>query len=170
MTRSLSLALALFAAHLLEEALTGMHDDRLIVAAYAWLAPLGGRHAAYLVFQLTVLICLGAVFVYAHGIRGRRLLLAAFGLSLFAESHHAVRALATLSWNSGLVTSLPLPILGAMLLRRAFASSKDFACSTTSSSPWASGGSSSDSRPSSPPDRALDCSGSRKATTTPPHD
>ena len=53
MNRALAVASAFYLPHLLEEALTGMHDDALIVAAFAPLANLEPRHAAYLVFQLT---------------------------------------------------------------------------------------------------------------------
>jgi len=108
-----------FLAHLTDEALFGMHDDPLIATAYAWLAPLGARHAAYLVFQITVAIGLGASLLVAAGGWGRRAVLFGFGLALLAEAHHPLRALLNGAGNAGLLTSLPLPILGALLLRRA---------------------------------------------------
>jgi hypothetical protein len=118
-TRALGLAVALFVPHLIEEALTGMHDDALIVAAYAPLVALGPRHAAYLVFQLTFALGLGATWLFSLGGRARLAVVGAFAITLLAEAHHAVRAVSTLSYDSGLLTSLPLPFVGFFLARRA---------------------------------------------------
>jgi hypothetical protein len=131
MKRLLGLALALYLPHLLDEALTGMHDDPLIVAAYARLAHLGARHAAYLVFQVTLALGLGATFLFARGGRARLTVMGVLGLALLAEAHHAVRALSTLSYDSGLCTSLPLPFLGALVVHRVIAARRIIACSTT---------------------------------------
>jgi len=159
MKRLVATALVLEGAHLLEEALTGMHDDPIIVAAYAPFAPLGARHAAYLIFQVTFALGLLACALVALG--ARRIVAFAFGLVLLAESHHVLRAIYTHSANSGLVTSLALPVLGALLLGK-------LACSTTSSSPWESVASSSGSRRSWPLARRRGSSDFRPATTTPP--
>jgi hypothetical protein len=168
MKRLLGLALALYLPHLLDEALTGMHDDPLIVAAYAPLTHLGPRHAAYLVFQVTLALGLGATFLFACGGRARLAVMGVLGLALLAEAHHAVRALGTLSYDSGLVTSLPLPFLGALVVHHVIAARRILACSTTSSSPWASAASSSGSRPSSPRGRARASSASPGSTTPRP--
>jgi hypothetical protein len=111
--------------HLTDEALTGMHDDPIIAAAYAPLAPLGPRHAAYLVFQITFALAVIAA------LSPPRLVHFVLGLALVAEGHHVIRAICTHHVNSGLFTSFPLPILGALV------------CFITSSSPWASAASSS---------------------------
>ncbi|RYE92283.1 MAG: HXXEE domain-containing protein [Myxococcales bacterium] len=116
--RPLELIAALYVPHLLEEALTGMHDDPLIVSAYGALAGLDPRHAAYLVFQLTFAAALGLAVAYTRGGLARRAALAALALALIAEAHHLVRALVWVKYNPGLVTSLPMPLLGALVLWR----------------------------------------------------
>jgi hypothetical protein len=117
--RLFEIAALLHLAHLAEEGLRGMHDDPIIVAAYAWLSPLGARHAAYLVFQLAFGLGLVATVCVARGGRALRVVIGLFGLALVAEVHHPVRALLAGASNAGLLTSLPLPIVGALLLSRA---------------------------------------------------
>ena len=118
MNRLLAIVLAFYLPHLLEEAITGMHDDPWIVAAYAPLAHLGARHAAYLVFQITFALGLVVTLLYAHGGSARRWVMGLLGLALLAEMHHPLRALVALSWNSGLATSLPLPFVAALVLHQ----------------------------------------------------
>ena len=119
--RRLGLGAALYVPHLIEEAMTGMHDDPLIVAAWAPLSNLSPRHAAYLVFQVTFALALGATYLVLGGRNGRLIVLSILAFALLAEAHHVVRALLSLRYNSGLFTSLPLPVAGA-LLGRALAS------------------------------------------------
>ena len=119
MSRALAVASAFYLPHLVEEALTGMHDDALIVAAFAPLANLEPRHAAYLVFQLTFAFGLVALQVYGLGGTPRRLVVGAFALALLAEAHHGLRAISLGVWTSGLLTSIPLPFVGALLFLRA---------------------------------------------------
>jgi len=116
----LALALAGYAPHLAEESLTGMHDDPLIVAAFRPLSDLSARHATYLVFQIMLLLLLGTTLLFSLGGRPQRLVMLLLGVALLAESHHVIRALGTLQYNSGLATSLPLPVTGVLLLRRVF--------------------------------------------------
>ncbi len=116
MTRLLAVGALLYAPHLAEEALTRMHDDPIIVAALAPLLTLEPRHAVYLMFQAMLLVTLGTTLLFARGGRARLLVLGALGLGLVAESHHVIRALVTLRYDSGLVTSLPMPLFGAIVL------------------------------------------------------
>jgi hypothetical protein len=116
----IAVVLGFYVLHLVEESLTGMSNDPLIVAAYALLAHLGGRHAAYLVFQITWALGLVMTLVYASGWRGRRLVIGVFALGLLAEAHHAMRALVQPPASPGLLTSLPLPILGALIARNLY--------------------------------------------------
>jgi hypothetical protein len=118
MTRLLRIAFALYVPHLVEEGLTGMHDDALIVRAFEPLASLSPRHASYLVFQIMLAITLLTTFLFAAGGRQRLVVVSVIGFSLVAEAHHLLRALWTLHGNSGLVTSLPMPIFGVYMLRR----------------------------------------------------
>jgi Protein of unknown function with HXXEE motif len=120
MKRTLALIGAVYVPHLVEEAVTGMHDDRLIVAAYGPLSQLEPRHASYLVFQIMLAIAIGMTLAWSRGERGQRVVVALLGLALLAESHHVLRALVTLSYNSGLLTSLPMPFIGALAFARAF--------------------------------------------------
>ena len=124
MTRWLALVLAVYVPHVLEEALTGMHDDPLIVAALAPLESLTARHSAYLVFQIMLLASLGLTLLFSLGDRARRLVLLGLGVALAMESHHALRALFTHAYNPGLLTSLPMPVVGFLVMRRLFSSSK----------------------------------------------
>jgi Protein of unknown function with HXXEE motif len=116
--RELLLVTLVYTPHLLEEALTAMHDDPLIVAAYAPLSHLSARHASYLVFQVMLAMSLGIAVLVTLGHRGRAVVLATLAFSLLCESHHAVRALVSLTYNPGLVTSLPMPFVGAYVARQ----------------------------------------------------
>jgi hypothetical protein len=115
--RWLGLCLLAYAPHLLEEHLTGMHDDPLIVLAFDHaMAGLPAREAAYLVFQLMMIVMLTAAYLVGLGGRWRDAVMTVLALSLLAESHHLVRALTTLEYNAGALTSLPMPVLGAAIL------------------------------------------------------
>ncbi len=118
MTRWLLLVLFVYAPHLVEEALTGMYDDPMIVAAFAPFESLSARHSAYLVFQSMLALSLGIALLTSLGGRAHAVLLAGLAVALLAESHHVLRALATHTYNSGLVTSLWMPIVGALLVRQ----------------------------------------------------
>lgn len=144
MKRLLALATAVYVPHLVEEALTGMHDDPIIVHAFTVLAELSPRHASYLVFQIMLALVLVTTLAWAMGGPGRLAVIAALGVALVGEGHHILSALYTLHYNSGLITALPMPFVGAYLLKGMLT------CSRTSSSPWASVESSSGSHPSSP--------------------
>jgi hypothetical protein len=120
MRRWLGLCLAAYAPHLLEEALTRMHDDPLIVAAFEPLSHLSPRHATYLVFQIMFTLLLSATLVFSLGGRPQRVLMALIAFAMLSEAHHVIRALASFQYNSGLVTSLPMPVVGALVLRRVF--------------------------------------------------
>ncbi len=109
-------AFAAYLPHLLEEALTGMHEDPVVAPALSLLLELPPRHAVYLTFQLMMVLLLAAIVAYSRGGRPRLLVLGAIGVALLGEAHHVVRAVATLSPNSGLVTSLPMPFVGSLLL------------------------------------------------------
>ena len=67
MTRWLGLCLAVYAPHLLEEALTRMYDDPLIVYAFEPLSHLSTRHSTYLVFQMMLAVALGMTFLFSLG-------------------------------------------------------------------------------------------------------
>lgn len=122
MRRELALIGAVYVPHLVEEALTGMHDDRLIVSAYTPLSRLEPRHATYLVFQIMMVVSLAMTLAWSRGGNARRAVIGVLGIALLAESHHSIRALATMSYDSGLVTSIPMPFIGALVLWRAFES------------------------------------------------
>jgi hypothetical protein len=121
MTRSLVLILAVYAPHLLEEAVTRMYDDPLIVAAFGPLSRLSPRHSTYLTFQIMLALSLGMTLLFSLDGWPRRIVLAGLAVALLCESHHLIRAVWTLNYNPGLATALPMPIVGAVVLRRAFA-------------------------------------------------
>ncbi len=115
MTRWLLLVVAVYVPHLFEEAITRMYDDPVIVAAYALLAGLSPRHAAYLVFQLTLVLALAMALLVSMRGRSGRVVLAGLALALVGESHHLVRAIVTHAYNPGLVTALPMLLVGLLL-------------------------------------------------------
>lgn len=116
--RWLGLALLVYAPHLLEEHLEGMHDDPMIVWAFdALMGDLSARAASYATFQAMMLAGLTTTWLFARGGPTQRAVLMGIALGLLAEAHHAVRALASFELNAGLLTSLPMPILGAVMLR-----------------------------------------------------
>ena len=118
MNRLLALALVLYVPHLAEEALTHMHDDPLIVAAFTPFAQLSARHSAYLVFQVMLVLTLSTTLLFSLGGRAQVLVLGVVAVALVAGGHHLVRAGLSVAANSGLLTSLPMPVVGAYLLRR----------------------------------------------------
>ncbi len=120
MDRWLLLGILAYAPHLLEEHLTGMWNDPLIVLAFAPLEDLPARQAAYLIFQVMLGLSLLMTYVFSQGDGGRRLILGGLALSLLCESHHVLRALATEAYNPGLLTVLPMPLLGAWILHQLF--------------------------------------------------
>ena len=78
-------------------------------------------YAPHLVEEAFMLaLALGMTFLVSLGGRARVSVMAALAFALVCESHHAVRALATLQYDSGLVTSLPMPIVGVLLMRKVF--------------------------------------------------
>jgi hypothetical protein len=122
-TRWLGLVLLVYLPHLVEEALTGMYDDPIIAYAFAPLAHLSPRHATYLVFQAMLLLLLATAWLTSLAPHGPRVVLALLGVALLAESHHVVRAIGSHAYNSGLVTSVPMPIVGALAIAHAFSAS-----------------------------------------------
>ena len=116
MQRWLLMVLVVYAPHLLEEHFTGMWNDPLIVRAFSPLAAMPPREAFYLVFQLMLGLALLMTYAFSRGEAGRRIVLAPLGIALLVESHHIVRAVVTHSYNSGLATALPMPVVGAWVL------------------------------------------------------
>jgi hypothetical protein len=114
--RLLALAIALYVPHLAEEAMTGMHDDPIIATSLAPLTELSPRHAAYLVFQIMIVVALATTLAFARGGHWRLVVMFVVGTSLLAEVHHLIRGTFTLHYNPGLLTAFPLPVLGAYVL------------------------------------------------------
>lgn len=117
--RALLLALAVYVPHLLQEHVEGMWRDPVVAPALAPLAGMSGSQAGYVVFQIMFAGLLALPAVWMIGPRARALLLGALGLALVAESHHVVRAIASGATNAGLWTSLPMPLVGALVVWRA---------------------------------------------------
>lgn len=118
MERWLVPIMIVYAPHLLEEHVTGMWNDPLIARAFEPLAALPAREATYAVFQTMLALALGMTYAFSRGGIARRAVLASLGVALVCEAHHLVRAAVTLSYNSGLLTALPMPLLGGWLLWR----------------------------------------------------
>jgi len=116
-TRMLGASLLVYLPHLVEEALTRMYDDPLMVFALGPLATLSPRQAGYLVFQAMLLVTVATAYLVSLGGRWRTGVLLVLGLALVGEAHHLVRAAVTLHYNSGLATALPMPIVGYFILR-----------------------------------------------------
>jgi hypothetical protein len=117
MDRYLPAALLVYVPHLVEEHVTRMCDDPLIVAAFRPLEDLPARRSSYLVFQAMLLAALTMTWLFSLGGRWRAVVMGALGLALLAEAHHLIRAATTFHYNSGLATALPMPIVGALILR-----------------------------------------------------
>jgi hypothetical protein len=120
MNRMMKFCLALYAPHLLEEALTRMVDDPIIVLAFGAFAHLSSRQAAYLVFQIMLVVSLAMTYLFSLGGRWRSAVMILLAVALLGESHHILRWLVSHQYNSGLVSSLPMPVLGALILRAIF--------------------------------------------------
>jgi hypothetical protein len=141
MKRRLLAALVVYAPHLVEEQLTRIDDEPWMARALRPFAASSPTHAAYSVFQVMLVVGLAMTLAFSLGGPARRLVMLILGLSLVGESHHAIRFFASHHYNSGLVTSLPMPLVGALILVALVQSKERKACSTTSSSPWESDGS-----------------------------
>ncbi len=140
MKRLLFAAICVYAPHLLEEHFTRMADDPLIVSAFAAFENESARQASYAVFQIMLMVTLLSTLLFSLGGAPQKIVMSVLAFSLFAESHHAIRFLISHQYNSGLVTSFAMPIVGALIFRKLFTKEK-ISCSTTSSSSWASGAS-----------------------------
>lgn len=138
MKRLLFAAICSYAPHLLEEHITRMADDPLIVFALSTLDHDSPRHAAYAVFQIMTMASLTMTLAFSLGGAPQKIVMAVLALSLLAESHHLIRFLISPHYNSGLFTAFPMPIVGILIFRNLLTKEK-IQCSTTSSSPWASG-------------------------------
>jgi hypothetical protein len=135
-------AICVYAPHLLEEHFTRMADDPLIVFAFSHFQNENARHASYAIFQIMLLVTLLSTLLFSLGGRPQKFVMAVLAFSLLAESHHVVRFLISHHYNSGLVSSFAMPVVGILIFRKLLTKEK-IPCSTTSSSPWASGESSS---------------------------
>jgi uncharacterized protein with HXXEE motif len=120
MNRLMQLCFGLYVPHLLEEAFTKMYDDPLIVFALRPLSGFSPGHAAYLVFQLMMAASLAMTYLYGLGGRFRDAVMVVLSVALLCESHHVLRSLASHQYNPGLLTSLPMPVLGAFIMRAVF--------------------------------------------------
>jgi hypothetical protein len=132
MIRLLGLSILVYAPHLLEEHLTRMCDDPIIVAGFRPLEDLPARRASYAVFQVMLLLGLVLAYLFALGGKARTLVMAVIALALLGESHHLVRAIWDGSYNSGLVTVLPMPIVGVLIVDALLTAAP---CASRSSSP-----------------------------------
>jgi len=138
MKRLISLAICVYAPHLLEEYFTEMWRDPLLAPVLDGLTQWTPQHAAYFVFQVMLALLLTTTLLFGLGGKPQKAVLLVLGVSLLAESHHAIRFVVSHSYNSGLVSSLPMPIVGASIVLAIFRKEKP-SCSTTSFSRWASG-------------------------------
>lgn len=116
MRRLLGLVLLVYLPHLVEEGCTRMCDDALIVEAFRPFSHLPAREAAYLFFQIMMGVALVMTYAFSRGGIWREAVMVILGLALLAESHHVIRALASHGYDSGLVTSLPMPLVGAYVI------------------------------------------------------
>jgi hypothetical protein len=138
MKRLIFAAIYVYAPHLFEEHFTGMADDPLIVFAFSHFQNENARHASYAVFQIMMMVTLVSTLLFSLGGAPKKFVMAVLAFSLLAESHHVVRFLISHHYNSGLLTALPMPVVGILIFRNLLTKEKT-PCSTTSSSPWASG-------------------------------
>jgi len=120
MNRLMQLCLVVYAPHLLEEGFTRMYDDPIIVFAFRPLATFSPRQAAYVIFQLMTAVSLTMTYLYGLGGRWRDAVTVSLAVALLCESHHALRWLASHQYNPGLLSSLPMPVLGVYMLKAVF--------------------------------------------------
>jgi len=138
MKRLFLAVICVYAPHLLEEYFTQMWTDPMIAFALTPLANWSPQHAAYFVFQIMLALLLVTTLLFSLGKNSRNAVMLVFAVALLAESHHAVRFLISHHYNSGLVTSLPMPIVGALVAFAIFRPQEKRSCSTTSFSRWVS--------------------------------
>ena len=66
------------------------------------------------------ILALAMTVLFSLGGRGRDAVMITIAVALLSESHHVLRWLLSHEYNSGLLTSLPMPLLGAYILRSVF--------------------------------------------------
>jgi hypothetical protein len=113
--RALTLAIAVYALHLTDEHFTGMWRDPLLSAVLEHFDAWSPRRAAYFAFQLAFGLGLFMTWLASGGKSAQRILRIGLGVALIAESHHLVRTAVDGAPNSGWITSLPMPFIGAWL-------------------------------------------------------
>ncbi len=143
MNRLLFACICVYVPHLAEEYFTRMYDDPIVAFALAPFADWSVRHAAYAMFQVMLVLSLAMTLAFAAGRSSRNAVMLVLAFSLTCESHHVVRWLLSHHYNSGLVTSFPMPVLGLFIASTLFRKRRIPQCSTTSFSRWASDESSS---------------------------
>lgn len=127
---------------MVEEYVTRIWDDPFLAPALHVFSSWSTSHAVYFTFQIIFALLCTTGLAASYAGTPRKLVMAAFGVALLAESHHAIRFSISHQYNSGLVTSFAMPVVGVLIFKKIFQKEK-IECSTTSSSPWASGESSS---------------------------
>ena len=138
MKRLFLLVICVYAPHLLEEHFTRIWEDPLMAASLLPCADWSPQHALYCSFQITFALLCTMTLAFSFDGRPRNVVMAAFAVALLAESHHAIRFLISHHYNSGLVTSLPMPLVGALIAFTFFRTKEKRSCSTTSFSRWES--------------------------------
>jgi hypothetical protein len=93
-----------------------MYDDPVIELAFRPLSHLAARQATYLVFQIMLMVSLGMTYLFSLGGRWRGAVMTVLAVSMLCELHHIVRWLFTFHYNPGLVTSVPMPFAGAVII------------------------------------------------------
>jgi hypothetical protein len=138
MKRLLFVVICVYAPHLLEEYFTQIWHDPFLAPALDTVANWSPQHAAYFVFQIMLVLLLVATLLFSLGKNSRHAVMLIFAVALLAESHHAIRFLISHHYNSGVVTSLPMPFVGAFVILQIFSRKENRSCSTTSFSQWES--------------------------------
>ncbi|MBY0539200.1 HXXEE domain-containing protein [Patescibacteria group bacterium] len=103
----------LFIAHGLEEIYTGFYAiDSHVAFAFGWLANLPTLQGLFVLFQIMLWLTLIISYLLLLGPKWQFRLMLIPGIIFVYELHHAYKAIAMGGYYPGLVTAIPLYILG----------------------------------------------------------
>lgn len=107
------LSIPLFVAHGLEEMLTGLYNiDSHVAFMFGWLANLPTMQALFILFQVMLWLVLIVGYLLLRGPKWQLRLMFVVGFVFVYELHHLYKVVVTGGYYPGLLTAIPLYIVG----------------------------------------------------------
>jgi hypothetical protein len=119
------LSIPLLIAHGLEEIFTNFYIDSHVAFVFGWLTNLPAMEALFVLFQIMLWLTLIISYLLLLGPKWQFRLMLIPGIIFVYELHHAYKAIEIGGYYPGLVTAIPLYILGFFFLKELLKTSRD---------------------------------------------